>query len=380
MKRVFLLIPAVFWISCARQPAPPAQAARPAAIPVRAAAVSLQEWPDLYEATGTVRARSAATVASKVMGYVQQVSVQVGDRVREGQTLVTLDARDLEANLRKAEAGRAEAESALPEAENAIAAARANLELAEATFRRIDDLAAKKSVSNQEFDEASARRKAAQANFEMAKARRTQIDSKIAQAEQEQRAARIVRDYAAITAPFGGVITAKSVEPGNLAAPGAPLLTVEREGGYRLEVEVDESKLEAVRAGRTAQVTIDALGRTFEAPVSEVVPAVDAASRAYTAKLDLPALPQIRSGLFGKATFALGSRQALAMPAKALQEHGQLQSAFVVVNGEARTRLITAGRRFQDSVEVLSGLTAGETVVVEPSANLTDGACVEVRP
>ncbi len=380
MKPVLLLIPAVLLVSCAREEAAPPKPSKTTPVPVRVAAASMQNWPDLYEATGTVRARTAATIASKVMGYVQQVSVQAGDRVREGQPLVTLDARDLEANLRRAEAGHAEAMSALPEIENGIAAAKANLELAQATFRRIDDLASKKSVSSQEFDEASARLKAAQASYEMAQAKRAQLQSRIAQAEQEQRAARIMRDYAAIAAPFAGVVTARSVEPGNLAAPGAPLLTIEREGAYRLEAEIDESKLAAVRAGQRVTVALDALGRTFDARVSEIVPSVDAASRAYTVKIDLPALAQLRSGLFGKATFSLGARQVLAIPAKALQENGQLQSLFVVANGQAHTRLVTAGRRYQDSVEVLSGLTAGETVVVSPPASLADGACVEVRP
>lgn len=380
MKTILLLIPGILLVSCGRDEAVRPKPAKAAAIPVRVAAASLQNWPDLYEATGTVRARTTATIASKVMGYVQQVSVQVGDRVREGQTLVTLDARDLDAGLRRAEAGRAEAVSAMPELENAIAAAKANYELAQATFRRIDDLAAKKSVSNQEFDESSARLKAAQASYEMAQAKREQLEAKIAQAEQEQRAARITRDYASIAAPFAGVITAKSVEPGNLASPGAPLLTIEREGAYRLEAEIDESKLSTVRVAQSAKVTIDALARTFDARVSEVVPAVDAASRAYTVKIDLPSLPQIRSGLFGKAVFSLASRQALAIPAKALQQNGQLQSVFVVASGEGRTRLITAGRRYQDSVEVLSGLQPGETVVLAPPPQLLDGACVEVLP
>ena len=380
MKTALFLIPVVLLASCAREEAAAPKQSKKAGIPVNTAIASLQNWPDLYEATGTGRARTTAVMASKVMGYVRQVSVQVGDRVREGQPLVTLDARDLEANLRRAEAGRAEAVSAQPEVENGIAAAKANYELAQATFRRIDELASKKSVSNQEFDEASARLKAAQANYEMAQAKREQLQSKIAQADQEQRAARIMRDYAALSAPFAGVVIAKSVEPGNLAAPGAPLLTIEREGSYRLEAEIDESKLAAVRTGQSVKVTLDALGRAFDARVSEVVPSVNAASRAYTVKIDLPAVPQLRSGLFGKASFSLGGRQALVFPSQALQQNGQLQSVFVVANGEARTRLITAGRHFDGAFEVLSGLNAGEVVVVAPPPALADGDCVEVRP
>ena len=129
----------------------------PPAVPVQVATVASQTWPDAYEATGTVRARTAAVLSSKVMAYVRQVAVQVGDRVREGQELVTLDAQDLDANVRRAEAAEAEVRSAFPEADNGVAGAKANLDLAQSTFKRMEELAAKKSISNQEFDEASAR-------------------------------------------------------------------------------------------------------------------------------------------------------------------------------------------------------------------------------
>jgi membrane fusion protein, multidrug efflux system len=379
MKLTVVLLSAAALVSCGHEAAPRTEAAPAAQVAVKTSTAELQNWPAAYEANGTVRARTTATIASKVMGYVQQVSVQTGDRVRPGQPLVTIDARDLEANLRRAEAGRAEAQSAVPEVENGIAAAKAQLDLAQATFRRIQDLAEKKSVSSQEFDEASARFKAAQANYEMARARLPQLQSKIAQADEAQRTARVTLDYAGIAAPFAGVVTARSVEPGNLVAPGAPLLTIEREGSYRLEVEVDESKVAAVGAGKSVKVTLDALGRSFDARVSEVVPAVDAASRAYTVKIDLPPMPEIRSGLSGKASFSLSTRPALAIPTAALHERGQLQSVFVIENGVARTRLITTGQRFQDAWEVLSGLSAGETVVTAP-ATLADGARVEVGP
>src|SRR5690242_8430544 len=113
MKTILVLLPAIILASCGRHEVIRPKSAKSATIPVRVATASLQNWPELYEATGTVRARTTAVIASKVMSYVQQVSAQEGDRVRAGQTLVTLDARDLEANLRRADAGRAEAVSAL---------------------------------------------------------------------------------------------------------------------------------------------------------------------------------------------------------------------------------------------------------------------------
>jgi RND family efflux transporter MFP subunit len=376
---LFIPIPILLLTSCGSEPARRAAQSQTPPVAVQVAAVTSQDWPTSYEATGTVRARTTATVSSKVMGYVQQVSVQVGDRVRQGQALITLDARDLDVNLRRAEAGGAEVESAIPELENATAAAKANLDLAQTTFDRMKELAGKKSISNQEMDEASARLKAAEANYEMMRSRRAQITSKAAVVEQEVRAAGIMRDYAKLAAPFNGVVITRTVEPGNLATPGAPLLTIEQDGLYRLEASVDESKLASVRVGQAVEAVLEA-DRKLKARVSEIVPSVDAASRTYIVKLDLPATPNLRTGMFGRAIFPLGVQKVVAVPLAALTERGQLQSVFVVEDGVAHTRLVTTGRRTGNAVEVLSGLTAGEKVVLPVPVGLQDGARVEVRP
>ena len=378
--RYLIPVAILFLSSCGKTPTKTEAAGKAAPIAVKTLTAAMESWPATYEATGTVKARTASVISAKVMGYVREVHFQVGDRVREGQLLAVLDARDLEANYARAEAGIREASAAIPEVENAIAAARANMDLAQATFRRMDDLYKKKSISNQEFDEVSAKLKAAQAAHEMAVAKRSQLEARIAQAEQERSAAGVMRGYARIAAPFAGVVTAKQVEPGILATPGAPLLTIEREGAYRLEAAVDESRLGSIRTGQPVTVKLDAIGREISARVAEIVPAVDAASRAYVVKIDLPAAPQIRSGLFGRAVFPMGSRQVLAVPAGAVIEHGQLQSVMVADNGVVRLRLVTAGFRDNSKVEILSGLHPGEQLVFPLSAGLTDGAQVEVRP
>jgi RND family efflux transporter MFP subunit len=244
----------------------------------------------------------------------------------------------------------------------------------------MQDLFQKKSISDQEFDEASARLKAAQSGFDMAQSRRTQLNSKIAQADQEVYSTEVTRTYADVLAPFAGVIISKSVEPGSMALPGVPLLALEREGGYRFEAQVEESRLAAIRVGLPVSVTLKSVDRTLDARVSEIVPAVDAASRAYTVKIDLPAIPALRSGVFGRAAFLLGSRSQLVIPAGAVTERGQLQSVMVADNGIARTRLITAGQKVKDRMEVLSGLNAGEKLIYPAPPGLSDGATVEVRP
>lgn len=371
----------IFWLAgCNEVPPNGHEAARSASLRVKVEPAATQSVPSIYEATGTVRARVSTAISSKLMAYVREVKVQLGDRVREGQTLVTLDSRDQDASARRAAAAREEVRQAVPEADSAVAAAKANFDLAQSTFQRMNELYGKKSISDQEFDEATGKREAAQANYEMMQARRRQLDSKMAQIEEDIRTADVARSYAEITAPFAGLVTAKTVEPGILAAPGVPLLTLERDGAYRLEASVEESRLSAIHVGQPVRVELDGVDRTLDARVSEIVPVVDAASRAYTVKIDLPALPVIRSGSFGRARFELGSRSILTIPASAVTERGQLQSVFVAENGVARTRLITLGERTGDRVEVLSGLQPGDAVVISAPRNLADGTGVEVQP
>jgi multidrug efflux system membrane fusion protein len=368
-----------FLSGCGEAPKQKATANQSAALLVTAVAAASETWPSVYEATGTVKARASASVSSKLMGYVREVKAQTGDRVREGQLLVTLDARDLDAGSSRAEAAREEIRSTVPEADGAAVSAQANLDLARATFNRMQDMFQKKSISNQEFDETSARLKAAQAAFDMARARRLQLNSKLAQADQEVRSSEVAKGYANVVAPFSGVIVARSVEPGTLALPGAPLFTIEREGAYRLEVPVEESRLNAMRVGQPVSVTLDSVERAIDAKIAEIVPSADAASRTNIVKIDLPAMAGIRSGSFGRAEFSSGSRPTLSIPVAAVIERGQLQSVLVTESGVVRTRLITTGAKANDRIEVLSGLSAGEKVVSPIPPGLTDGSRVEVK-
>jgi len=349
------------------------------AIPVQIVQAMETELPGVYEATGTVRASATAIVSAKMMGYVRDVKASLGDQVREGQPLVTIDAREVETAIRRAEAAREEVKSAIPEADAGIAAAKANADLAQATFRRMQDLFNKKSISNQEFDEVSERVKAADAAYEMARAKRIQLDAKLAQAEQEIRAAEINRGYAEVTAPFAGVITAKSVEPGTLATPGAPLFTMERNDLFRLEASVEESRLGRIRVGQTVAVEVEGAGR-LNGKVSEMVPSVDSSARTGTVKIDLPVKGGLRSGVFGRALFPAEAKKAVTVPATAVEERGQLQSVFVIDNGTARNRLVTCGIRIGSRVEILSGLSVGEKIASSIPAGLNDGVPVEVRP
>ncbi len=359
--------------ACSAKQEPAAKSA-PDPVAVRTAAVTAAEVTDIYRASGTVRARYTAAIAAKLVAAIREVRVQAGDRVRAGQTLVVLDNRDLETSLRRAEAGRAEAQNAIAEAESAIAAAGSQLDLAGTTHRRFQDLLGKKSVSQQEYDESAARLRGAEAAVGMAQARRTQITSRIEQAEAEVSATRISLGYATLTAPFAGLVTERRADPGSLATPGTPLLVLEQEGSLRLEASLDESRLGLVRVGQSVEVELD---RTVMGRVAEIVSAVDAATRTFTVKIDLPGTPGLRAGMFGRAAFPAGARRTVLAPAAAVVERGQIQSVYVVEGDIARLRLVSLGAGQGEQREVLAGLTAGERVVVAPPAGLTEGGRVK---
>jgi len=346
---------------------------------VRIETLAQSEIADIYQASGSVRARYSVAIAAKIAATILEIRVQSGDHVQAGQTLIVLDRRDLEANLLRSEAARAEAESAIDEAESAITAARVNCELARVTHKRFQDLLANLSVSQQEFDESQARLRSAEAALEMAASKRREIVARRREAEAEITGARVAFGYATLTTPFAALVTERKADPGSLATPGTPLLTLEREGNPRLEASVDESRLGLVRVGESVAVEIDGLNRSFTGRVAEIVPSVDAATRRFTVKIDLPPLPGLRSGMFGRAGFAIGKRAALLVPQSAVVERGQIRAVYVVEGDMARLRFVTLGEGRDEQCEVLSGLTAGERIIVTPPPLLADGGRVAIQ-
>ena len=202
--------------------------------------------PDAVEATGTVRAALSAQLASQVMGTITRVNVHEGDHVRRGEVLVSIDEAQQQAAYTGAKAG-------LQASQESIAAADADYALAESTLKRYQMLYDKKSVSPQEYDEVKTRLAAAQARRDATHAGRTQAEAGVSQAG-------TAMSYTKVRAPFDGIVIAKLAEPGAMAAPGVPLLVVEDPSRFRLEAQVDEGRIGAVKLGETVPVIIDSLG------------------------------------------------------------------------------------------------------------------------
>lgn len=335
-----------------------AESASPAAVEtIQARVVQSQEQqvPLSIGSTGTVHSRETAVVSAQVVGRIQQVLVREGDRVRAGQTLAVLDDAAQRASADQAQAG-------VEAAEQEQVAAQTDAKLAASTLARYRQLEAERSVSPQEMDEVAQRAAAASARLE---AVRSQTDA----ARAQETGARAMLGYTRLVAPFAGVVTARMVDPGTLASPGVPLLQVDQAGRLQLQATVDESTIATVRKGMKVQVTIDGVSSAdIVGTVAEIDPAADPSSHSFTVKIDLPSSRQLRAGMYGTAAFANGVRQAIVIPRSAIVSRGSLVCAYVVDGqGIAQLRYLTLGAAQGSLVEVLSGVSPGETLVDAPA-------------
>ncbi len=339
--------------------------------------VSLGRAAQTAQATGTVQPRTRTVISAQVAGLIRQVLVEPGQSVQAGQTLVLIDSQQLLAGESQAAAARLEATGGLAESERAIDSARTQLDLAKSTRARLKTLYDKRSLSSQEMDEANSRLSQAASALAIAEARRAQVNARIAQSDQALKSAQLTSRYATLTAPFAGIVSEKLAQVGALAVPGAPLLVIEKAGGFRLEMNVEESRSSQIRLGMPLRVVLEQ-GEAVDAKVSEIVPSLDPASRSLTVKVDLPPLKALRSGAFARGEWVTGERELLSVAPAAVRESGQMQMVFVVEGGRAHSRMISVGDAQAGRREVLTGLKSGEVVVLNPPLDFHDGTPVEV--
>jgi RND family efflux transporter MFP subunit len=297
----------------------------------------LEEIPVYREVTGTVTSASAATLASKVLGQVEEIRVKEGNRVKTGEVLITLDSRALQAQRERAEAER---------------------ENAKIHFLRVKTLLAERSATQQELDNAERAYKVAEATWKA-------IEADLA--------------YTIIKAPFDGMVTEKMIEVGELASPGRSLLRIEDEGHLRLEVPVAETDAAGIHIGQTVMVRLDALdGLSLDGRVAQILPSADPSTHSIWVKTDLPSVPRLKSGLFGRMVFAVGQRSALMVPQAAIRVEGELSRVYVVdASAIVQSRLIQPGQIQEGRVEALSGLVSGERILARASDG-REGAVVQI--
>ena len=324
--------------------------------------------PDSLEAVGTVHAVQSSQIASQTMGNIVEMRAREGDMVQAGQILAVIDDAQPRAAVQQSAA-------AVTAAQKEVSSADSEYALAESTLKRYQQLYEKKSISPQEFDEFKTRSQAAEARRDMARAGEAQASAALTQS-------RTSLANTQVRAPFAGVVTEKKADAGTFASPGTPLFTLEDTRSYRLEAMVDESDIRLVHVGEAVPVVLDSLQNAeFRGKVAQIVPAADPASRSFLVKIELPADPRFRSGLFGRAHFPRGARSALLIPQTTVVQRGQLRGVFVIdANQIAQLRYVTLGKASGEQVEVLSGLQQGEKLIAAPRDRDLGGKQIAPRP
>jgi len=322
-------------------------------IPAIAAATALVErasLPDRLTLYGTVTADRSAAVSSRVTANVVAVPARVGQSVAAGDVLVEIDA--------------ATASGQVSQARGALAQARAALSLAERNYERYKALAASGSASPLELD--------------MNRMQYEQAKGAVQQGEGAVEAASSVARESRVTSPFAGRVASRLVEAGDLAAPGRPLVTIESATGRRLVVQVPAGTVAAsgLKAGQKLAVRIDGVAGDVPGTVIEMSPGADPTSHTYTVTLELAGAP-VATGLTGRATLESAVRSSVLVPESAVLANGGVSLVALKDDaGKARTRVVTTGASQGGKVEILSGLSGGETILVGLTAPPADGAPV----
>jgi len=286
---------------------------------------------DAFDAPGTAEPLRVATLSTKLMGTVTAVSVHAGDHVAVGQLLVRLDARDLDAKRAQVEAGLA------------ATAVHQDATVQAARIRALyTDSAATK------------------AQLDLATTGLARADAAVATARGIAAELAATASYAGVRAPFAGIVTRRFVDPGSFAAPGAPLVTVEDASALRVTVNAAPDAVRGLRRGATVAATIG--DSAVRATIEGVVPA---GANLYTINAIVPnSGGRFLSGSAATLALPRGTRRAILVPAGAIVRQGDLTGVRTAKAGQATLRWVKLGRAQGGTVEVLSGLAPGDTVLV----------------
>lgn len=317
------VIAAVLLLTGRKEPVPGETVAEqePLAVQVMIAAPKAVE--SVVAAVGVLSSRNNSVLSAKIMGTVQSLSVREGDYVTTGQTLMRIDSGEITAQVQQAQAA---------------------YNNAKLHYDRIKRLYDENAATQIEMDQATLQLETAEAGL---------------------KSARAMQSYTVITAPIAGQVVEKRINLGEMASPGQPLLRIEDNRNLRLEVTVRENDIVFVRRGSDVRFAIDALpGKEFRGRVSQVVPASDVRTHSFVVKVDVPAEKNLITGMYGKAFFPTGKREAILVPRTALVEMAGLSGVYVISpQGRAVYQVLQLGAEHPGGVEVLAGLKPGDRII-----------------
>ena len=310
-------------------------------LPVKAAPATHATLNVEVTAVGTLRADETVMVRPEIAGRVATIHFREGQKVRQGETLVTLDQEEYQAQL---------------------ASSAAQLALEQSSYRRLQDMDRQQLASQQNLDEAKAK-----------------LDT--ARAQQELNRVRLSKTV--IRAPFDGMIGLRKISPGAYVKPGDDIVALESLGAMKLDFRVPETYLARLAVDQRLTARVDAYPeQSFEGTIYAIEPALDEETRTVLLRARLPnPHNQLRPGLFARVSLILERREnALVVPEQAIVPVGQTTFVYRVVDGKAVMTPVKLGLRRPGLVEILEGLSAGDQVVTDGQLKIRDGAAVQVLP
>ena len=354
------------------------------AIPVQTAVAREQTiggQKTLLNASGYVTARRSATVSSKVTGKVVEVLVDEGLKVEAGQVLARLDASNVEASLRLSEAQLERARKSMEETQP-------NLDFARQELQRFTDLAARKAVSESDLRRSEAEARALEARLARQAAEIGVAEAEVAQWKQQ-------RDDMVIKAPFGGIVTSKNAQPGEMISPMSVggftrtgICTIVDMTSLEIEVDVNESYINRVQPGRPVLATLDAYSDwRIPAKVIAIIPTADRQKATVKVRIGISQLdPRILPEMGVKVAFQSAEtekndvvRANVLVPKTALQKVDERDVVWVLRDGRVERRAVTIVPSEGDEASITAGLNHGERVVINAPPGLIDGSRVSEK-
>lgn len=309
-------------------------------------------------ASGRIEAKNSANVSTRFMGHITRVNVKVGDRVTQGQHLVSISNSDLLAKQSQVEAAISQAESALVNAAK--------------DFERFQTLFKKESASEKELDDMTTRFEIAKANLESAQQMRNEVRAQLA--------------YTDIVAPFDGNVINTFVKAGDMANPGMPLVSVEGGGKLQATSLVSESDISKIRTDTETKVLVKALDKEFKGKIIEMSSSAKNTGGQYAVKIDLDDVSEdVLPGMFVNVMFSTetnsDSKPLILVESKSLVKNGQLTGIYALGNEDtAILRWLRIGKTYGDYTEVLSGISENESYIVTSEGKLYNGVNVSHEP
>ncbi len=327
------------------------------AVPVTVADVDTGDSSTILAGSGQIKAVNSATLSTRMMGHVESLPVKIGQNVRKGDLLISINNVDLRAKKAQVEASITEAQVAFNNAKK--------------DYERFQNLFNENSASQKELDDMTARYEMAKARLEAANQMKNEVNSQFA--------------YANIRAPFSGVVTNTYIDEGDMANPGVPLVSMESPGGFEVEAKVAENNISAIEVGTKAHVSVKALDTTITGKVSELSASAQNTGGQYIMKVLLDKTEaKILSGMYAtvrlEAEKESDGKTVVTVPSEALVHKGQLTGVYTLgQDNVALLRWLRLGENFGNEVEVLSGLSIGDQYIVSAEGKLYNGAKVSIQ-